>query len=128
MKLEDLFIKYPEAFRWSEGHDKYSLPLFGFECSDGWYEIIEPLVRYIHEWNSDISPDVERIFIHQVKEKFAGLRFYVSSAPEGLWNLIDEAEAKSTKICETCGKEGKVRGEGWFYTSCNDHAKEQDKE
>lgn len=70
--------------------------------------------------------------VHQVKEKFAGLRFYVSFAPEGnsqkkareteALNLIGEVESVSFRVCEKCGNLGKVCSNGhWMKTLCPDH-------
>jgi len=60
--------------------------------------------------------------IIQVKEKFAGLRVYTDYVNDELQKVINEAERESFKMCETCGKSGKVRGKGWYYTSCDEHA------
>ena len=55
----------------------------------------------------------------QIKEKFGGLRFYVDSATDKIYNMIDEAEKKSYTICEVCGKSGKeYHIKGWTMTLC----------
>lgn len=64
----------------------------------------------------------------QVKEKFGTLSFYMSSGNDEIWNLIREAERKSAKTCEECGKPGKLRGGGWIKTLCDECAKEAGKE
>jgi hypothetical protein len=40
--------------------------------------------------------------------------------------FLHGVERRSYKICETCGKPGAVRGRGWYYTSCDEHAKNGD--
>lgn len=60
--------------------------------------------------------------IVQVKEKFAGLRVYTDRYVPELEDVIQEASKKSFKICQACGKPGKIRGKGWHYTSCDEHA------
>ena len=65
--------------------------------------------------------------IIQVKEKFAGLRVYTDYVNEELDKVIRDAERESLKTCEDCGKPGKVRGRGWYYTSCDLHAKDDSK-
>jgi hypothetical protein len=54
----------------------------------------------------------------QVKEKFGTLRFYMTHSTEEMSTIIQEAEKKSAKTCETCGKAGKLRGYNWYYNRC----------
>lgn len=55
----------------------------------------------------------------QVKEKFGGLRFYMTSSTDEIWNLISEAEAKSRETCEECGKPGEEKPTSWIRTLCD---------
>ena len=90
-----------------------SLMYFGFDCADGW----EPLIRRLSE---KLEPmDVEAM---QVKEKFGGLRFYLTGgAPEEAHEAIQAAEDESFRTCEECGKRGKMRDQrDWIRTLCND--------
>ena len=57
--------------------------------------------RYIVETKTGIPPQFQ---VQQVKEKFGGLRFYISAAPQEVHNMIHKAEAESYTICEHCGK------------------------
>jgi len=65
-------------------------------------------------------------FPTQIKEKYGTLRFYISHGSDKIWDLIDEAEAKSAKTCERCGKPGKLRHSGWVLALC-DSCEEKDK-
>jgi hypothetical protein len=56
----------------------------------------------------------------QVKEKFGGLRFYMTYYVEEIEKLIDEAESKSYQTCERCGAPGKSREGGWILTLCDE--------
>lgn len=86
---------------------------FGFECGNGWYDLIYKLCKDV----SEVSPETK---IVQVKEKFGELRFYVNSANNKAYELIDEAERKSREICEVCGSKSKVRNNnGWLSTICD---------
>jgi len=64
------------------------------------------------------------IEVHQVKEKFGGLRFYVGGVPSAVadevYDTIDDAEAESLRTCESCGKSGEPRGGGWIKTLCDE--------
>ena len=62
----------------------------------------------------------------QVKEKFGSLRFYINGGTEEHYNYIRFAEHLSARTCETCGAPGKMRGQGWYYTACDEHTEEGD--
>lgn len=78
-------------------------------------------------------PLLDRIFemlpedavVLQVKEKFGGLRFYVSNVSKGVLNTINVVEAGSYKICEVCGAPGECESiGGWAQTLCLKHQEE----
>jgi len=110
-----LLGRYPKLY---EG---YYLPMtetcmcWGFECGDGWLKIIDQL-------SSDITALDEkngsRTVATQVKEKFGGLRFYIESGSDAIFDLIDKAEDESFRTCEFCGEPGGLRGVGWLSTMC----------
>ena len=79
----------------------------------GWDKLIDPLIKQC---------EVEDTEIHQIKEKFGGLRFYVSSTASLLLKkMIDIAEQQSYHVCERCGKEGKLRTDrSWIKTLCEE--------
>lgn len=54
----------------------------------------------------------------QIKEKFGTLRFYMTHETTEMAAITDKAERQSSKTCEECGKPGKLRGHGWYYTRC----------
>jgi hypothetical protein len=62
----------------------------------------------------------------QVKEKFGTLRFYMTHYPKGeaeeWFAAIREAEEKSGKTCEICGKPGELgnRSSYWISTECQE--------
>jgi len=88
-------------------------------CGEGWWPIIARLDRDI----AALAPDYE---IHQVKEKFGGLRYYVGlpdDAPDDeIDRLIAVAEEESSRTCEVCGQPGRLRGGGWVLTLCDVHS------
>jgi hypothetical protein len=115
-KTEKLFQKYPKIF--SEAGRRTIR--FGLECSDGWYDLIcelcDKLQAHCDEKNS--SGASFQIVAIQVKEKFGGLRFYVTGGDEYSYGLIRKAENDSYKICEECGAPGKLYQRGWWLTQC----------
>lgn len=90
---------------------------YGFECDDGWYDLIRDLCLTIKENDSD-----ETVRVYRVKEKLGGLRFYIDYGSEEIWDEIAKVENKSFEICERCGKPGKLKDIGamsmWLKTLC----------
>lgn len=60
----------------------------------------------------------------QIKEKYGTLRFSLTHGTEAMYAITDKAERQSSKICEQCGKPGKLRGRSWLYTACSKHIRE----
>ena len=90
---------------------------------DGWFDIIwnlssklEPLIQKFIDENQDTELYPKAA---QVKEKFGGLRFYMTCGSDEIFDLINEAEALSYKTCEECGKPGEARATGWIHTLCD---------
>ena len=55
----------------------------------------------------------------QVKEKFGSLCFYLTWGCGRMYDIIEEYEDLSEKVCETCGQPGRiVQINGWFYNRC----------
>jgi hypothetical protein len=86
---------------------------FGFfSFGEGWYDLTAQLIKdcLAAGWDGEL---------HQSKEKFGGLRFYIGSGNETIWNIIQKAEADSYDTCETCGTKEQIgRTRGWITTLC----------
>ena len=55
----------------------------------------------------------------QVKEKFGGLRFYMTCGTDEIFDLIDEASEASYKTCEECASGDATQNDvGWIRTLC----------
>ncbi len=112
--------------REKEFYSKYPLifprnPICGFHCGYGWWPLLDQLCTDLtRELEENASEELLQNFaVDQIKEKFGGLRFYVSAANDAINNLIHEAERKSFTICEDCGAPGKVRNTSWRKTRCD---------
>jgi hypothetical protein len=84
-----------------------------FTVDSGWYPLIKSLIEDLIElgWNKEIC---------QVKEKFGGLRFYINSGSELIFNRIRKAEEESYNICEVTGEPGSLRTDiTWIRTLCD---------
>ena len=102
--------------------DGYDLFELNFECGKGWYPLLEELSDKIDAMFRDKYPKEMKDFqVLQVKEKFGTLRYYVSSAPDEIYDLIHEYEDKSDTTCELCGKTGKLTERHmWLQTLCEE--------
>lgn len=119
--------KYPKIFRKPE-HASEPFDLWGFECNDGWFELIDTLCNRIQkhvDYRTSVTQDPDelehiQVVAQQVKEKFGGLRFYVVGGDDITEALINFAESVSFKVCETCGNQGSKKTIGtWIHTSCD---------
>lgn len=103
-------------FKWYK--PKQRRQWWGFECSDGWFQLIWDLSTKIDN-HLKTHPELKKDFLPtQVKEKFGGLRFYYVGGDETISKYVEEAEAKSYTICELCGKPGEPNERGWISTLC----------
>ena len=110
--------------------EREPFPMFGIETGEGWKPIAQKVIDAIIEYNEN-SPEDSVIYIDQVKEKFAGLRIYVTydNVPkeviDKIENLIKEAETEAAHTCEECGSKENVgmRMNGWYTVMCEDCAK-----
>jgi hypothetical protein len=91
-------------------------------CPTGWIDLITEL-------DDKLAVLVPEYKVRQIKEKFAGLRYYVDvplygdgSSRNQAHDLISEYENKSYSICDICGDAGKeVNLTGWMATRCEAH-------
>jgi len=134
-ELEDKLCKRFNFYR-RELPITQSLMYFGFEHGDGWFDIIwelsEKIERVLNKYYSinkqalDLLVDYPAFNVTQVKEKFGTLCFYyemrldVTEAHDDIVEVINEAEAKSAKTCEKCGRPGTQTENRWIQTLCED--------
>lgn len=90
---------------------------FGIECGDGWFELIKECVSKIEAEMRRL--ELSEIRAIQIKEKFGGLRIYLTCETESISTFIEEAENKARKTCEECGEVGRPRSGSWIQTLCN---------
>ena len=114
----------------SEMYDKYPKTLKGlsyFEINEGWKGLVEEITSKIEVVNNKYSPS-SYIRAAQVKQKFGGLRYYVSIEEvdeqdvKHVYDIIAEAEKRSFTICEFCGQPAKQGKYGYtIETVCDEH-------
>lgn len=126
-ETEKKFIEeFPEYFKEMYGDPSITCMAFGITCGDGWFDLLWKLCEGIKKLNP------KEFKFAQIKEKFAILRCYVDMEEEDddkvkqIYNLINESETKSGKICECCGNPGSKRTFGyWMMTRCDKCYQEQ---
>lgn len=88
---------------------------WGIGVGGGWHDILwmvsEQLEKHIRE---NYAGDEHRPRAVQVKEKFGGLRFYMSTYDDFIEERIRWAEVLCARTCERTGKPGRIRTDiGW---------------
>ena len=94
----DLLVEeFPNLYKPKGSEISFYLPI-------GWYPLVRKLSKDINV-ELENNPELKSKFkILQVKEKFGGLRFYLSeSVSENIDALIAESEELSMDACISCG-------------------------
>ena len=88
---------------------------FYFECDDGWFDIIFDLCKDVQQEVNNST--CQQVVAAQVKEKFAGLRFYASGGNEVTDAIVNKYSKLSSKTCEMTGGKGYLcEKHGWYKT------------
>lgn len=113
-ELQDKLIK--------EFHNLFINERFdGFWVDDSWYNLIHNLSNSINNIISLMPQDKQlNYYVVQLKEKFHGLRYYMSASTPEINELISAAEDESYLICYGCS--GKIEEDfkkaNWTITHC----------
>lgn len=86
-------------------------PNCGAHIGRGWFphvkELIETLIGM--GWDKDL---------HQIKEKFGSMRFYIGEGTTEMFDLIGVYENMTFTMCEVCGDVGKIGSHGGYWAKC----------
>ena len=120
--------KYPKMMVNRNKNMQETCMCWGFECGDGWFNILNQLMSNIQhhiDWNNQNFEkgykqykQVTQVTLDQVKEKFGTLRFYYTGGDDEISGMVRMAESMSGVTCEECGNPGESRGGGWVHTYC----------
>lgn len=117
---KQLFDNYPELFKEKDLPPTQSIMCFGFECNDGWFNLLDCLCKSIVSYQkyNKITP----VVVQQVKEKFGSLRFYYQGGDDYIDGMTRLAEVISENTCEECGDKGTIdKNAGWLKCRCEKH-------
>ena len=123
--------KYPKMMVNRNKNMQETCMCWGFECGDGWFNILNQLMSNIQhhiDWNNQNFEkgykqykQVTQVTLDQVKEKFGTLRFYYTGGDDEISGMVRMAESMSGVTCEECGNPGETKGQGWVVTLCETH-------
>lgn len=118
-ELKVLLDRYPALFSTRDDDDGPNLVrAWGFECGDGWFDLLDTLCAEI---TAHAGANSLEVMVRQVKEKFGTLRFYEGGGDEFIGGLVLLAGRLSERICEECGKPGWMSANGWMKVRCEAH-------
>lgn len=125
---ERIFQRCPLIYRNNPDGSNTLVNCYGFECGDGWFEIIfnfsiEAEAK-VKEMKEEGAEEIRLPLVLQVKEKLGGLRIYTDKSCETINALIDSAQKNAARTCELCGNSGSRRESesGWLMTLCDECA------
>lgn len=90
-----------------------------FEIGYGWYDLLEHTCTDLDKLTASERNNIQ---FQQIKEKWGHLRIYGSGGSQLTDDIIENAEALSTYICDVCGIKGHLRKQGWLRVRCDTHA------
>lgn len=110
IKRDDLIDDFPGVFDTA----KY------VDVGIGWLPLVRDFVR-------EALPHDPSLTVHEMKEKWGGLRIWCDTPVLAARLAKGKAEIKSGQTCEICGKEGEIRRPppgrwSWWRCLCYDHA------
>jgi hypothetical protein len=126
---KQLCEKYPKMMADRHAPMTETCMCWGFECGDGWFDILDHLMGNIQhhiDWKNREKEIVPQVVLEQVKEKFGTLRFYYRGGDDYIHGMVAMAESMSGIMCEVCGAPGQREGGGWIKTLCETHREERE--
>ena len=118
---KELCQKFPKLYKDRNAPMNTTCMCWGFDVGTGWYNLIYNLSEKLEALINNLpQKDQEHFCAVQVKEKFGGLRFYMTSQTKEMSEEITKAESLSYHTCEDCGSnQAKQNNEGWISTLCS---------
>ena len=104
-----------------------NLKLPPIACGPGWLPLLDVTLSKIE---ARVGADHDGLAITCIEEKWGRLTIYFSAIDaagrhyDAIVKIVDDAEKRSTKICDQCGAPGTVvtTTGGWAMARCEAHA------
>jgi hypothetical protein len=103
---EKLYSDFPRLFRGRHKPAQESSMCWGFECGDGWYQLLHGLSIQLSNYLAE-HPDSNLEAI-QVKSKFGRLCFHLSDYDAVVEEMINAARERAAATCEITGRPGQL--------------------
>jgi len=127
-----LVEKYPKILKDFRGDPMSTCMAWGFECDDGWYNLLDKCMEKMQYFCDLCSKDGREVQVvaNQIKEKYGTLRFYVSVYDANeiendiVDDIVNDAERTSSRTCEVTGEYAEpCKQGGWYKTLCYKQAR-----
>lgn len=82
--------------------------LFGFECGEYWFPILQPVFDYIDTYN-DNPKNKEKIIVQRVSSVDKHVDIQLNFKPHSLESIIDDVVEQTSHVCEFCGGSNTVK-------------------
>ena len=116
---EKICKAFPNLYRDRNSDMRTTCMCWGFEIGVGWRKLVWDLSEKLEKLLLELPEHTRKnCCASQVKSKYAGLRFYMTSQTDEMDKLIDDAEEESERTCEECGQPGEIYGCGWVECLC----------
>lgn len=99
---EQMYCAFPYLYRGRMKPPDESAMCYGFECGDGWYQVLYDLSQELTDYTL-LHPFLD-LEVMQVKSKFGTLRFHLNYSDSFTKELISRARERADLICEITGK------------------------
>lgn len=101
---EKLYAAFPDLYRGRHKSQYESSMCWGFECGDGWYQLLYDLSQELSNYSAENPAlDLEAM---QVKSKFGSLRFHLNIHDAATEKMIGLAQRRASVTCEITGEPG----------------------
>jgi hypothetical protein len=90
------------------------------DIGNGWLPLVYELSSKIEGLIQQMDATAQELcFVEQVKEKYATLRFYISTSTKEIDEIISHYEGIAQKTCEYCGNPGELdKRPSWLSIRC----------
>jgi hypothetical protein len=99
---EQLYHAFPHLYRGRLKSRYESSMCWGFECGDGWYQVIYDLSQSLSDYLEE-HPELD-FEVMQVKSKLGTFHFHINYRDSTTARMVEQARARASNICEVTGK------------------------